>query len=75
MTMVENERTKLLASTLNNIGVATIITGVVAPAAAALYGHRAISSDATAFLIGYIWLLSGIGLHVLAQATLGRLRP
>ena len=75
MSLIDNERTKLLAAALNNIGVATIITGVVAPTAATLYGHGAISSGPTAIGIGAVWLFAGLGLHLLAQIALGRLKP
>jgi hypothetical protein len=42
---VQNERTKLLAAALSNAGVATIITGLVAPAAAYLYGSGRIIAE------------------------------
>ena len=74
MSLIENERTKLLAIALNNVGVATIITGVIAPAAAVLYGNGAILSGIRALAIGAVWLLAGIGLHLLAQVALGRLK-
>jgi hypothetical protein len=38
LSLVHNERTKLLASTVNTVGTATIIAGVVAPMIAATYG-------------------------------------
>lgn len=75
MSLIENERTKLLATALNNVGVATIITGVVAPTAATLYGTPATGSGQWWFLIAAVWLLAGIGLHVLGQVVLGRLKP
>ncbi len=75
MSLIENERMKLLATALNNLGVATIVTGVVAPIAANLYGHGAISSDTTAILIGIVWLFTGVGLHLVAQTVLGGMRP
>jgi hypothetical protein len=31
MSLVQNERTKLLATALNNVSVATIVTGIIAP--------------------------------------------
>lgn len=74
MSLIENERTKLLATALNNIGVATIITGVIAPIVATLYGTTAIISGVSALLISAIWLFSGLGLHLLAQIALGRLQ-
>ena len=75
MSLVENERTKLLATALNNVGVATIITGVVAPTVATLYGASIAGKDQWWFLVGGVWLLAGIGLHILGQVVLGRLKP
>ena len=45
MSMIHNERTKLLATALNNVGVATLITGVVAPTVATLYGATNVGGD------------------------------
>lgn len=75
MSLIENERTKLLATALNNVGVATIITGVVAPTAAVLYGATPAGKDFWWFVVAVGWLVAGIGLHVLAQVNLGRLKP
>lgn len=60
-----NERVKLLATTLNNLGVATIIAGIVAPAINGIVGD-----------ISHIgaWFVFGVDLIVLAQLCLGRLR-
>lgn len=52
MSLIENERTKLLATALNNVGVATIITGVVAPTVATLYGAPAAGAGQWWVLIG-----------------------
>jgi p-aminobenzoyl-glutamate transporter AbgT len=75
MSLVENERTKLLATALNNVGVATLITGVVAPTAATLYGAANAGKDHWWFVVAGVWFLAGIGLHVLGQVVLGRLKP
>ncbi len=78
MSLVLNERTKLLATALNNLGVATLIAGVIAPAANFLYGM----ASPTGFhpwpsvgLIGCCWLFSGMILHLAAQLVLRRLTP
>ena len=76
MSLIENERTKLLAIALNNVGVATIITGVVAPTVAALYGAANVAGEGIWwFVVAGVWLLAGIGLHLGAQFVLGRLKP
>ena len=75
MSMIHNERTKLLATALNNVGVATLITGVVAPTVATLYGATNVGGDRLWFLVAGVWLLAGIGLHLVAQLIIGKLKP
>ncbi|GEO80624.1 hypothetical protein [Pararhodospirillum oryzae] len=75
MSLIQNERTKLLATALNNIGVAIIVTGVVAPAVATLYGGTLPGAGHWWFVVAAGWLLAGIGLHILAHINLGRLKP
>jgi len=75
MSLVHNERTKLLATALNNIAVATVVTAIVAPTAGVLYGSVAAGANGWWFLIALVWLLAGIGLHISAHAVLSRLRP
>ena len=74
MSLVENERTKLLAAALNNTAVATVVTAVIGQIAGALYGFANATPSRSWFLIGLLWLLIGIGLHLLAQYVLRRLR-
>ena len=75
MTLVHNERTKLLATALNNLGVATVATGIIAPAIGFLYGSEAMQTNGWWLLIGVAWLLAGSSLHFLAWIVLGRLKP
>jgi hypothetical protein len=75
MSLIQNERTKLLATALNNVAVATIATALIAPTASVLY-----SGDQTPFwpgraVLGLAWLGGGICLHVFAHIVLGRLKP
>jgi hypothetical protein len=74
MSLIENERTKLVAAALNNSAVATIVTAVIGPIAGALYGFGSSAPNRYWFLIGALWFLIGIGLHYLGQLALGRLR-
>jgi hypothetical protein len=74
MSLVENERAKLLATALNNTAVATLVTGVIGPVAGALYGFANATPSRSWFLIGALWCLIGIVLHFIAQAILGRLQ-
>jgi p-aminobenzoyl-glutamate transporter AbgT len=73
MNLIHNERIKLLATALNNTAVATLVTVVIAPIAALLYGSVAIAS-AWWPLLGFAWIFAGSSLHLTAQLTLGRLK-
>ncbi len=75
MSLIHNERTKLLATGLNNIAVATIVTAIVAPVAGFLYGSPTAAATKWWPLIGIIWLFVGATIHLAAQFFLGKLRP
>lgn len=73
--LIRNERTKLTASWLSSIAAGVIVTGVVAPAVAVLYGVSG-ATQAGNFAIAFgslVWLSAGTALHFLARATLRRL--
>jgi hypothetical protein len=42
MALIQNERIKLLATAISTTGVATVLTAVIAPLAASLYGSTSI---------------------------------
>jgi hypothetical protein len=73
---VQNERTRLTATWVNNVAAATVAAGTISPLAALAYGfmgaHRA--AWIVAALSG-AWILAGAGLHAIARAILGSLRP
>ena len=73
---VQNERTKLTATWLNGVAIASIVAGVVTPLAALTFGFGSTSSRSTAVavLVSFAWLAVGIGLHVGARRVLGGLR-
>jgi hypothetical protein len=75
MHTIYNERVKLLASALNSLCVATLATALLGPSVAILYGTSSAAANGWWFLIGVLWLFVGFGLHVIASAILGRLRP
>lgn len=75
MSMIANERTKLLATALNNLGVTIVITGVIAPIGAAVYGASPAGASLWWLAIAAAWFFAGIGLHLLAQTVLGSLQP
>ncbi len=66
--LIRSERLKLLATTLNSVGLAFAIGGFVAPAiSGGLSGRSGV--------VQLSWLALGAGLHLCAQLVLGRLRP
>jgi hypothetical protein len=75
MSVIENERIKLTATALNNIGVATFVTALVAPAVSFLYGAFIPGPHGWWLLIALGWCAAGIVLHFLARGILGRLQP
>jgi hypothetical protein len=68
LTLRDNERLKLLAAALNNLALAFIVAGYVAPVV------RGDIAAAPSAIVTIFWLLLGVGLHGSAQWVLGRLR-
>jgi hypothetical protein len=69
MNTIHNARVQLLATILNNMALAVIVAGFIAPVVTGqlLTGGR--------FFVGLLCWVSGAFLHIIAQFTLGRLRP
>lgn len=63
-----NERLKLLATTLNNLALAFVVAGYVAPVVAGSI------PGSPKGVVAIAWLLFGVGLLGVAQWVLGRLR-
>jgi len=72
MTLVHNESVKLLAATINNVGIASIVTGVVAPSAGFIYGVGQPMQSVRVFGAVLAWLAVGVGLHLISQRVLRR---
>jgi hypothetical protein len=68
MHAIHNARIQLLATLLNNAGLAFIVAGFIAPAASNQL-HGGLQAAATV-----AWVGLGVGLHFIARAVLGRLR-
>ena len=69
---VRNERTKLTATWLNNVGVGCVIAGFLAPSLQAMASG---SVQGIWALAGFTsWLFMGIALHFMGRAILTRLR-
>jgi hypothetical protein len=77
VSLVHNEQTKLTATWLNTLGSGSIITGVVAPFAAYLFGLPGLNQlPASHFAVSaLVWLSAGLALHMLARLVLRRLIP
>jgi hypothetical protein len=73
--LVRNERFKLGASALSTLGIAFIVTGIIAPAATAIYGGAARSGFNEWWLLVFAgWFLGGAALHFGGQVLLGRMK-
>jgi hypothetical protein len=73
LNLIHNERTKLSATALNGVAIASIVAGFITPLAALTFGvsgpvGRGVLVTA---LASFAWLAVGLGLHFLARA-LGR---
>jgi hypothetical protein len=64
MTVIYNERTKLLANSIDRASTSCVTVGVFAPGAAAIYTVSGTVVSSSIFLIGTaIWLFAAIALH------------
>jgi hypothetical protein len=74
MSLVHNEQTKLTATALNNVAVAFVIAGFVAPVVG--FGQTLSAPDnAIPVLFSLVWLLTGLVLHLAARLVLRTLQP
>jgi hypothetical protein len=74
MSLIQNEKAKLHATFLNNVGVGCITAGVVAPTFALLISGISIERAVLVALVSVIWFLAGLLLHSWGQATLERMK-
>jgi len=74
MSLIENERTKLLANAFDRASTACITVGILAPIAAVLYGATGTPMTLWAFGLAWaIWFLCAAALHLIARVILGGL--
>ncbi len=73
MSLVRNEQRKLLATALNNLGVAAIVTGGFAPLVGFLIGTLQEDDPLRIASIVVIWLILGYALIRSAQRVLQEL--
>lgn len=76
MSLIHNERVKLLALAFNTAATSAFTVGVLAPVAAAFYdfgptrdGHGPV------FLGAILWIGAAVVLHLAGRRVLGWLRP
>lgn len=75
MSLIHNERTKLLATAINSAAVSSFTVGVLAPIAAAFYqvGNTSVPTGITILGTG-IWIFAALAIHLAARVVLAGLR-
>lgn len=71
MSLIQNERTKLLANALDRASTACIAVGIFAP----MVTGPSETISAVSILSSVAWLLAALVLHLTARFVLGRLQP
>jgi len=69
MTLVHNERTKLLANALDRASTACIAAGLIAPVVSAVNGAAALQVSWIAILSSIIWLFLLLLHYICQQGT------
>jgi hypothetical protein len=75
MSLIENERTRLLATALNNVAVATVATALIAPTASFPYAEGRSAFQIWRLDMAPVWFAGGLCLHLFAHIVLGRPKP
>jgi hypothetical protein len=74
MSLIHNERTKLVANALDRASTACLTVGVFAPIAAAIYTSIGTGPATLTFVIGAVcWIFAAMVLHMSARYVLRRL--
>lgn len=71
---IVNERIKLRANFLNTLGVAFLVTGLVAPLIAYIEGTTSVRDWAAILIVGLICSLFSLVLHLAGDSLLGGLK-
>lgn len=74
MSLIHNEKTKLLANALDRASTACFSVGVLVPIVATMAGLPGYGIGWPLALLSLSWLLATLVLHLLARRVLGRLR-
>ena len=76
MSLIHNERTKLLALAFNTAATSAFTVGVLAPVAAAFYDLGTSHAAPRAVILGaFLWIGASVVLHLAARRVLGWLEP
>lgn len=73
--LIHNERIKLLANLLNAIAGSSFTIGVAAPIASVFFYNPAGLRVSVVVIGAAVWAMVAVSLHLVAEHTLGRLRP
>jgi hypothetical protein len=74
VTLIHNERTKLLANALDRASTACVAAGLIAPVVSAANGTASLQFSWIAILSSVSWLFAAFTLHMAARHVLGRLK-
>jgi hypothetical protein len=72
--LVHNEQVKLAATAFNNVGVASIVTGVIVPLVSHVSSPASPGSRYWGWFVA-LWSVFGIGFHLVGRRMLKGLRP
>ena len=76
MSLIHNERAKLLALAFNTAATSAFTVGVLAPVAAAFYDFGTSRQPPKAVILGaFLWIGASVVLHLAARRVLGWLKP
>lgn len=74
MSLIRNERTKLLANALDRTSTACIAVGLISPTVTGLSTENPLHLSWVAILSSGAWILTAVALHFGARHVLGRLQ-
>lgn len=74
MSLIRNERTKLLANALDRASTACIAAGLIAPVVSAMNAGSGLHLSWLAIGSSGAWILAAVALHLGARHVLGRLQ-
>lgn len=73
MSLIRNERTKLLANALDRASTACVAAGLIGPFVASMNGNGPLHLSYAAALSTLVWISAAVTLHFAARHVLGGL--